>query len=118
MWVIPIDINLPTGIYYIRLLNAQENVEAKLGFHCIGGKNDLPEAALDDEYLENYCYTILGNESIEDFQNAAKMLGSCFDIDLVKGGIDSLMTSDNHLLPEWLDKQRLISKLDTLVDLN
>ncbi len=115
---LPIDINLPTGIYYIRLLNAQENVEAKLGFHCIGGKNDLPEAALDDEYLENYCYTILGNESIEDFQNAAKMLGSCFDIDLVKGGIDSLMTSDNHLLPEWLDKQRLISKLDTLVDLN
>jgi hypothetical protein len=115
---LPIDINLPTGIYYIRLLNAQENVEAKLGFHCIGGKNDLPEAALDDEYLENYCYTILGDESTEDFRNAAKRLGICFDIDLVKGGIDSLMTSDNHLLPEWLDKQRLISKLDTLVDLN
>jgi hypothetical protein len=115
---LPIDINLPTGIYYLRLLNAQEKVEAKLGFHCIGARNDLPEAALDDEYLENYCFTILGDESVEDFQKAAEELDICFDVDLVKGAIDSLKASDNHVLPEWLNKQGLISKLDTLFDLN
>ena len=115
---ISIDINLPTGIYYLRLLNAQEKVEAEIGFYCIGARNDLPEAALDDEYLENYCYTILGNEPVEDFNKAARELDICFDVDLVKGAIDSLKASDNHVLPKWLEKQGLISKLDTLVDLN
>jgi hypothetical protein len=115
---IPIDINLPTGIYYLRLLNAQEKVEAKLGFHCVGARNELPEAALDNGDLENYCFTILGNEPVEDFQNAAGRLSICFDVELVKGAIDSLKASDNHVLPEWLNKQGLISKLDTLVDLN
>ncbi len=113
-----VDINLPTGIYYLRLLNVQEKVEAKLGFHCIGARNELPEAALDDEYLENYCFTILGDESVEDFQKAAEKLDICFDVDLVKGAIDSLKASENHVLPEWLNKQGLIIKLDTLVDLN
>lgn len=115
---IPININLSTGIYYLQLLNAQEKVEAKLGFHCVGARNDLPEAALDDEYLENYCFTILGDESVEDFHKAAGELAICFDVDLVKGAIESLKASDNHVLPEWLNKQGLISKLNTLVDLN
>ena len=113
-----VDINLLNGIYYLRLLNAQEKVEAKIGFHCIGARNDLPEAALDDEYLENYCYTILGNEPVEDFNKAARELDICFDVNLVKGASDSLKASDNHMLPEWLNKQGLISKLDTLVNLN
>ena len=115
---ISININLPTGIYYLRLLNAQEKVEAEIGFYCIGARNDLPEAALDDEYLENYCYTILGNEPVEDFNKAARELDICFDVDLVEGANDSLKASDNHVLPEWLEKQGLISKLDALVDLN
>ena len=89
---------------------------AKLGFHCIGARNDLPEAALNDGDLENYCFTILGNEPLEDFQNAVEKSAICFDVDLVKCALGSLKSSDNHMLPEWLNKQELISKLDTLVN--
>ena len=111
-------LNLETGIYYIRLLNGREQVEATIGFYCTGGQNDLPEAGLGNEDLENYCYTILGNEPIPDFQNAVERLAVSFDAEIVISAIDSLRTPDLHLLPEWLDRNGLIEKLYLLLELN
>ena len=111
-------LNLDTGIYYLRLLNGQEQVEAKIGFYYTGGQNDLPKAGSGNEDLENYCYTILGNEPMPDFQNAVERLSVSFDTEIVRSAIDSLKTSDRHLIPEWLDRNGLIEKLHLLSELN
>lgn len=110
-----INPELSTGIYYVRLLNIQEEVEAKIGFCYIGERTTIPEEVLDNDILENYCYTILGNESIEDFKSAVDALDLSFDIDLIKEAIDSLETSKEHLLPEWLDRTGLVKKLQYIV---
>lgn len=110
--VIPLD--LPAGIYHIQLLSPQQLPE-NLGSWCGNNQYDLPEEANENEGLENYCYTVLGNrESVEDFIKAIKRLKIDFDRQQIKTIIQSL---DNHqyYFPNWLNSNSLLGKLKGLL---
>lgn len=107
---ITVPLELPPGIYHIQLDSSQKQSQ-NLGWWCGSNQYDLPDEALDDEALENYCYTILGNESVQDFLNAAEK----FDYDCQ--WIETVVESMNlpYHLPEWLNPDALTQKLKTLI---
>lgn len=109
--IIPLD--LPAGIYHIQLLSPQQLPE-NLGLWCGNNQYDLPEEANENERLENYCYTVLGNrESVEDFLKAVKTLRIDFDRQQIQTTIQSI---ENHqyYFPDWLEPKSLLSKLKEL----
>jgi hypothetical protein len=105
-----VPLELPPGIYHIQLDSSQKKFQ-NLGWWCGSNQYDLPDEALDDEALENYCYTILGNESVQDFLNAAEK----FDYDC--RWIETVVESMNlpYHLPEWLSPDSFLQKLQTLI---
>lgn len=109
---VPVD--LPTGIYYIKLLFGQ-NLPINLGWWCNSGPYDIPEVIDGDEARENYCYTILGNrESTEQFIAAVNQLNLDFDIQQLQAGISSLENGHYHF-PNWLSPEGLLGKLKGLL---
>jgi hypothetical protein len=103
-------LELPPGIYHIQLLGARK--PKNLGWWCGSSQNDLPNKALKNDRLEDYCYTILGNESVDDFVKAAAHFN--YDLDLLKIAIRSLKKVRCYL-PEWLPSHDLLEKLQALV---
>jgi hypothetical protein len=110
--LIPLD--LPAGIYHIQLLSPQQLSE-NLGLWCGNNQYDLPEEANDNEGIENYCYTVLGNrESVEDFIKAVRTLRIDFNRQHIQTVIQSL---ENHqyYFPNWLEPNSLLGKLKGLL---
>lgn len=100
---------LSIGIYHLQL----EGVRSQsLGCWCNNQQNDLPKATQEDSDLENYCFTIVGNESVNDFITASKK----FDIDLtfIRCMVTSLQKK-HFYLPKWLNQDLLLQKLQELI---
>ena len=104
-----ISLDLPVGIYYLQLEGIQPQ---SLGCWCNSQLHDLPDAVQSDSDLENYCYTILGNEAVKDFMAASQ--GFDFDIRAVRGMAASLQ-EERFYLPTWLDRDLLLQKLQGLI---
>lgn len=111
-----VPLALPTGIYYIQLLSSQQLIQ-NLGWWCGCDRYDLPEQANENEALENYCYTVLGNsESTEDFLAAAKKLNLDFERQRIQAGILAL-ENNHYYFPEWLSRDALLGKFKELLQL-
>ncbi len=107
---INVPLKLPPGIYYIQLLGSQK-LSHSLGWWCVSNQLDL----LDDggnEVLENYCYTILDNEPVDNFVNAAQHFD--YDYRFLEEAINALENSNFHF-PDWLNHKSLIQKLQALL---
>lgn len=110
---IEVPLNLPTGVYYIQLVNSQI-LPVDLGWWCGSAKNDLPDNLSEDE--ENYCYTVLGNtETKEAFIGAVKQLKLDFDCQHLQNVINAL-ENDKDYFPDWLNKNSLLAKLKALLE--
>ncbi len=109
---ITVPLELGHGIYHIQLFCSRK-LSHNLGWWCVSNQNDLPEEALENEDLENYCYTILGNESVNDFIKATNKFD--YDSFLLKTTIDSLKNLPCYF-PEWLDINSLTDKLQPLLE--
>jgi len=107
---IAVPLTLGVGIYQIQIqgLSLQD-----LGCWCGNDQNDLPDLSEEEEYLENYCYTILGNESIEDFVAASNNLG--IDRQRIRLMVSSLQKSP-YYFPEWLNQESLLGKLEAYIN--
>nr|MBA3920696.1 chromosome partitioning protein ParA [Nostocaceae cyanobacterium] len=109
---VTIRLELLPGIYHVQLF-AKQKLLHNLGWWCNSNQTDLPDEALENEALENYCYTILGNESIPDFLNAAQNFD--YEYQLLETAIHSLCSLSYHF-PKWLDKNSLSNKLEALIN--
>jgi hypothetical protein len=109
---ITVPLEVPPGIYYIQLVGSRK-LRQNLGWWCASNQNNLPDESLDDEDLENYCYTILGNESITDFIKAAYKYD--YDSFFLETAIESLKNLPFYL-PEWLQINSFTKKLQALVE--
>jgi len=109
-----VRLDLPVGIYHLQLFCDQQ-LQENLGIWCINTQYDLPEEAKEDEDIANYCYSILGNESVEDFVAAAKKLKVDFDIERLKMLLADLESNENNYLPAWLDVLSLAEKIKALL---
>jgi hypothetical protein len=108
---ITVPLELPPGIYHIQLFSSRKLL-SHLGWWCGSNQHDLLDAALENEDLENYCYTILGNEtSVENFIKASDKFD--YDQSSLNTSIDSLKNS-HFYFPEWLEIKTLIEKLQAL----
>jgi hypothetical protein len=110
---IAVPLELQPGIYHIQLAGSRK-LRQNLGWWCGSNQNNLPDKALENEDLENYCYTILDNKSISDFIKAAEK----YDHDpyLLQAAIDSLKDLPFYL-PEWLHFNLLSKKLQSLLQI-
>lgn len=109
---IEVPLNLPTGVYYIQLVNSQL-LPVDLGWWCGIAKNDLPDNLSEDE--ENYCYTVLGNtETKEAFIDAVRQLNLDFNYQYLQKLIDAL-ENEKYYFPDWLNKNCLFAKLKALL---
>jgi hypothetical protein len=107
-----ISLNLAEGIYHVQLQSDSEAVE-NLGWFCDSGQNDLPVSAHNKDELANYCYTILGNESTQDFITAIEQLQSDLSIEWIETLVQSLQKPSK--LAAWLDQESLKEKLLALL---
>jgi hypothetical protein len=100
-----VPLSLSAGIYHIQI---QGRALQDLGCWCGDPNPTLPLLAEEDVDLENYCYTILGNESTEDFIAASRNLG--IERQKIHLMISSLQ-SGSYYFPDWLNREHLIDKL-------
>jgi hypothetical protein len=111
---VTINLSFSPGIYQIQLYHEQQLIE-NIGLWCQVNPKDIPEEINDNEDLANYCYTILGNESLEDFSNALKQIKSNFDQEKIQTLIIQLH-QEKYYLPEWLNKDSLNQKLQKILE--
>jgi len=110
--IITVPLELPKGIYHIQLFSSLTLLD-NLGWWCGSHEPDLPDETFENQDLENYCYTILGNESVNAFVEAANKFD--YDYSLLKKAIDSLKESLCYF-PAWLDINSLREKLQALIE--
>ncbi len=103
---IAVSLSLGAGIYHIQI---QGRSLQDLGCWCGSDQNALPSLANEDDDLANYCYTILDNESIENFIDASNNLGGNYQ--KIRSMISSLR-SNSYSFPEWLVQESLLRKLE------
>ncbi len=109
--VIAVPLNLNAGIYHIQI---QGRSLQDLGCWCGSDQNDLPDLANEDDNLANYCYTILDNESIENFVAASE------DLEIARQKINSIVSSlreSPYYFPEWLNRESLLEKLEAYINI-
>lgn len=112
---IPVLLELPPGIYHIQLFRGRK-LHRNLGWWCGSHQYDLPDEAQKDESLENYCYTILGDEPVKDFLAAANEFD--YDCDRLKTVFESMHNLPCYF-PKWLSSASLKTKIKALLqDLN
>ncbi len=112
---ITVPLNLPAGIYYIQLTNSRR-MPQHLGWWCGSHQSDLPAETQANEFLENYCYTILGDEAVEDFLKAAKALNLDLECQWIQTVIQGLQDQDKgYYFPGWLKPDTLLEKLQALL---
>lgn len=107
---ITIPLKLPPGIYHIQLFDSLKKPH-NLGWWCGSNQYDLPDEALENDDLANYCYTILDNESDDDFIKAAEKFD--YDYQFLENIINDF---HNSYFPKWLNNHCLIQKLQALLD--
>ncbi len=110
---VTINISFSPGIYSIQLYQEQQLVE-NIGLWCNIAPENIPNEIKNDDNLANYCYTILDNESLEDFSNALKQIGSNFDKEKIQTLIVHLH-QEKYYLPEWLNKDSLNQKIQKIL---
>lgn len=110
--VTQVPLSPPPGIYHVELSKAQQLIKS-LGWWCSSDRNAIPDEATQNEALENYCYTILGNEPVEDFLAATNQL----QLDLSCVQLESLITDlqVSYHFPAWLNQSLLLAKLQALL---
>lgn len=111
-FTITVPLELPPGIYHVQLFGARK-LRCSLGWWCGSDQYTLPDEALEHEDLENYCYTMLGDESVQQFVNAAEKFD--YDYQFIKTVSDSLQNLSCHF-PEWLKINSLNQKLQSLLE--
>lgn len=109
-----VNLSFSPGIYHIQLYQEQQLIE-NIGLWCGINLKNIPKEINDNEDLANYCYTILGNESLEDFSNALKQIKSNFDQEKIETLIIHLH-QEKYYLPEWLNKDSLNQKLQKILE--
>ncbi len=107
---ITVPLEVPPGIYHIKLLGRK--LQHNLGWWCGSNQYDLPEEVLENDDFQDYCYTILGNERVNDFIKAANKFD--YDSYFLETAVNSLTNLPCHF-PEWLKINSLIEKLQALV---
>jgi hypothetical protein len=107
---IAVPLSLSAGIYHIQI---QGRSLQDLGCWCGSNKYEsLPNLAETDGDLERYCYTILDNESIENFINASNNFG--VNHQRIRSMLSSLQTNP-YYFPEWLNRESLQGKLEAYI---
>ncbi|MGL5793672.1 MAG: hypothetical protein ACRC06_04570 [Waterburya sp.] len=109
-----VALSFSSGIYHIQLYQEQQLIE-DIGLWCGINPQNIPDEINNDESLANYCYTILGNESLEDFSNAFKQLDTNFDKEIIQILLNNL-AQEKCYLPEWLNKDSLTRKLQKILE--
>lgn len=111
---VAINISFSPGIYHIQLYQEQQLIENIGLWSGIDPKN-IPEEINNNENLANYCYTILGNESSEEFLDAFNQININFDREIIQIILDDLH-KENCYLSEWLDKDSLTNKIQKILE--
>lgn len=112
---IAVPLNLPAGIYHIQLYSSRQ-MPQQLGWWCGSHQSDLPAEIEATDFLENYCYTILGNEAVEDFIKAAKALNLDLECQWIQTVIQRLQDQEKgYHFPGWLKPDALLEKLQALL---
>ncbi len=106
---VTVPLELPPGIYHIQLLLGRS--PHNLGWWCRSDQYDLPNEALEDDALENYCYTILGDEPVSDFLKAVKHLNPDCNTKWLETVTFSLQKADLCHFPNWLKRDFLLEKM-------
>ena len=96
-------------------MNTEQQLIENIGLWCGIEPQNIPDEILDDESLANYCYTILDNESLEDFSNALKQLNPNFNTEIIQIILNNLH-QENYYLPEWLDKESFNKKIQVILE--
>ena len=109
-----VDLGFSPGIYLIQLYQDRQLIE-NLGLWCGIDPHNIPEEINNNETLANYCYAILGNETLADFSAALEQLNVNFDRDKIQIILDSLYR-DNYFLPEWLETDSLTEKIQRILE--
>ncbi|NER79067.1 MAG: hypothetical protein F6K42_05705, partial [Leptolyngbya sp. SIO1D8] len=114
------EIPLPPspGIYYLQLKTSEG--ATPLGWWCGSDQYALPTALQTEELphhddLENYCYALLGNESMDAFAAAVDKLSPELPLFKLESGLAALQNLPTNF-SDWLDKDLLIIKVNLLVD--
>jgi hypothetical protein len=111
---IAINISFSPGIYHIQLYQEQQLIENIGLWSGIDPKN-IPEEINNDEVLANYCYTILGNESLEEFSDALEQINTNFEREKIQMILDDFH-KENCYLSEWLNKDSLTNKIQKILE--
>jgi hypothetical protein len=109
--IIPLDID--TGIYYFQILDNNEST-FDLGWWSNLKAQQPPEKILEDDCLADYWYTIIGNESPQDFLSAIASLSIDINRCYLKAAIANLNKS--VYFPEWLNLDSIESQLLAWLD--
>ena len=109
-----VNLSFSPGIYHIQLYQEHQLIE-NIGLWCGIDPQNIPDEINDDENLANYCYTILGNESVEDFSNALEQLNTNFDRELIQIILEYLH-QEKFYLPEWLNRDGLTQKIQKILE--
>lgn len=112
--VTTVALSFSPGIYQIQLCRENQLIE-NIGLWCGIEPQNIPEEITNNEFLANYCYTILGNETLEEFTNAIQQLNINFDLVRIQAILENLR-DENYYLPEWLDKKGLWSKIQKILE--
>jgi hypothetical protein len=107
---ITVPLSLSAGIYHIQIQGCSLQ---DLGCWCGDEKPTLPQIDETDEELENYCYIILDDEPIEKFIVAIETIR--IDLQKIRLMIPSLKSRPCYL-PDWLNRESLLDKLETFLD--
>ena len=110
---ITIELNFSPGIYLIQLYQDRQLIE-NIGLWCGIDPQNIPDEINNNETLANYCYTILGNESLTDFSAALEELEANFNRERIQIILDRLY-KNNYYLPQWLDKDSLTEKIQKIL---
>ena len=110
-----VNLSFSPGIYHIQLYQKHQLIE-NIGLWCGIDPQNIPNEINDDENLANYCYTILGNESVEDFSNALEQLNTNFDRELIQIILEYLH-QEKFYLPEWLNRDGLTQKIQKILEI-
>jgi len=107
---ITVPLELPPGIYHVQLISSRK-LSLNLGWWCGSHQYDLPDEVKDNEALANYCYTILGNEAVKDFLDAANEFD--YNYQWIQTVIESMRLP--YHFPEWLNSDSIREKLQALL---
>lgn len=108
-----IPLELPPGIYYIQLEILHQSVE-NIGWWCGSDQYTLPVETGDDTDLENYCYTILDNALVGEFQLASRICP--WDADRI-ATLTAVLEAGCYNFPDWLNADALLAKLRSTISL-